>query len=98
MEFLDWANAENQSQKRKLNPAQGWKYIQGKGVHRGRLLGGCIEVLDWLRGTPVWPAPEAWKGAILFIETSEEAPPAVEVLRMLRSFTAMGITAGTSRR
>jgi muramoyltetrapeptide carboxypeptidase LdcA involved in peptidoglycan recycling len=91
VEFLDWANPKHQSQKRKLNPAQEWKYIQGKGVHRGRLLGGCIEVLDWLRGTPVWPGPEAWRGAMLFIETSEEAPPAVEVLRMLRSFAAMGI-------
>jgi muramoyltetrapeptide carboxypeptidase LdcA involved in peptidoglycan recycling len=94
VEFLNWADPENQSRKRKLNPAQEWKYLQGKGVHRGRLLGGCIEVLDWLRGTPVWPGSEAWKGAILFIETSEEAPPALEVLRMLRSFTAMGITQG----
>jgi muramoyltetrapeptide carboxypeptidase LdcA involved in peptidoglycan recycling len=91
VEFLDWANPENQSRKRKLNPTQGWKFIHGKGVHRGRLLGGCIEVLDWLRGTTVWPAREAWKGAILFIETSEEAPSATEVFRMLRSFTAMGI-------
>jgi muramoyltetrapeptide carboxypeptidase LdcA involved in peptidoglycan recycling len=92
VEFLDWANPENQLQKRTLNPAQEWKYIQGRGVHHGRLLGGCIEVLDWLRGTPVCPGPDAWRDAILFIETSEEAPPALEVLRMLRSFTAMGIT------
>jgi len=63
-------------------------------VHRGHLLGGCIEVLDWLRGTPVWPGLEAWQGAILFIETSEEAPPALEVLRTLRTFTAMGMTQG----
>jgi muramoyltetrapeptide carboxypeptidase LdcA involved in peptidoglycan recycling len=96
VEFLDWANPENQARKRKLNPAQEWKYLQGKGVHRGRLLGGCIEVLDWLRGTPVWPGLDAWKGAILFIETSEEAPPAVEVLRILRSFTAMGFMNGLS--
>jgi muramoyltetrapeptide carboxypeptidase LdcA involved in peptidoglycan recycling len=91
VEFLDWANPENQSRKRRLHAADAWKYIQGKGVHRGRLMGGCIEVLDWLRGTPVWPDSEAWKGAMLFIETSEEAPPPVEVLRPLRSFAAMGI-------
>jgi muramoyltetrapeptide carboxypeptidase LdcA involved in peptidoglycan recycling len=91
VEFLDWANPENQSRKRKLNAAQEWTYLQGKGAHRGRLLGGCIEVLDWLRGAHVWPEREAWRGAILFIETSEEAPSATEVLRMLRSYTAMGI-------
>jgi muramoyltetrapeptide carboxypeptidase LdcA involved in peptidoglycan recycling len=54
-------------------------------------LGGCIEVFDWLRGTPWWPAPEAWQDAILFLETSEEAPPPDEVKRILRVYAALGI-------
>ena len=58
---------------------------------RGHLLGGCLEVLEFARGTPVWPGLESWEGALLFIETSEEAPPPEVVARALRSYAAMGI-------
>jgi len=90
-EMLDWAEPANQSRRRTLHPCQGWKFIQGEGIHRGQLIGGCIEVLDWLRGTSYWPEDKLWQGAILFLETSEEAPPPLAVLRSLRSFAAMGI-------
>jgi muramoyltetrapeptide carboxypeptidase LdcA involved in peptidoglycan recycling len=91
VELLDWANPENQIKKRKLTPSTGWTFLQGKGIRRGRLIGGCIEVIDWLRGTRFWPSPEMWQGAILFLETSEEAPLPAEVLRYLRTYAAMGI-------
>ena len=90
-EFLDWAEPENQSRRRKLKPSGGWNYLQGEGTRRGHLIGGCIEVLDWLRGTGIWPGAEVWQGAILFIETSEEAPPPMAVLRMLRALAALGV-------
>lgn len=89
VEFLDWGDPANQNIKRKLNPATGWKFLQGKGVHRGHLVGGCIEVLDWARGTEIFP--QDWQNAILFLETSEEAPPPEFVTRTLRVFAAMGI-------
>ena len=91
VEMLDWANPENQSRKRKLNPSAGWKFIQGKGVQRGHLMGGCFEVLDWLRGTEYWPELDAWQNAILFLETSEEAPPPNAVLHGLRCYAAIGV-------
>ena len=91
VEHLEWAEPANQSRPRKLNPAGGWKYLQGQGVRRGRLMGGCIEVFDWLRGTPWWPAPEAWQDAILFLETSEDAPPPAEVEYILRVYANLGI-------
>ena len=91
VEFLDWAEPENQSLKRKLTPSTGWKFLQGNGVHRGHLIGGCFEGLDWLRGTDYWPELEVWQGAFLFLETSEEAPPPTAVLRSLRTYGAMGI-------
>ncbi len=91
VEHLDWAAPENQSRKRKLNPSDGWRYLQGQGAHRGRLVGGCIEVLDWLRGTAFWPPLDAWDGAILFLETSEEAPSPEAVARMLRCYAALGV-------
>jgi muramoyltetrapeptide carboxypeptidase LdcA involved in peptidoglycan recycling len=96
VEFLDWAEPENQLHRRKLNPAQGWTYLQGEGVRRGHLIGGCLEVLDWLRGTDVWPDAEAWQDAILFLETSEEAPSPTRVLRVLRALASVGILARLS--
>ena len=90
-EALSWAKPENQSRKRSLNPSTGWKFIQGKGVRQGHLLGGCIEVLDFLRGTDFWPDSAAWQDAILFLETSEEAPPPHLVKYILRSYASMGV-------
>jgi len=91
VERLEWGELANQEMKRALNPCTGWKYLQGTGVHRGHLLGGCIEVLDWLRGTELWPTPETWQDAILFLETSEEAPPPANVKYMLRAFATLGV-------
>ncbi len=91
VEFLDWAEPENQRRQRQLSPSTGWRFLQGSGVHRGHLIGGCFEVLDWLRGTDFWPEPEMWRGAILFLETSEDAPPPTAVMRGLRTYAALGI-------
>ena len=71
VEFMDWADPANQQIKRKLNPSTGWMFLQGHGIHRGHLIGGCLEVLDWARGTEIFP--DDWQNAILFLETSEQA-------------------------
>jgi muramoyltetrapeptide carboxypeptidase LdcA involved in peptidoglycan recycling len=89
VERLDWGDPANQLTQRKRNPSTGWKFLQGKGIHRGRLIGGCLEVFDWLRGTEFFP--EDWQDAILFLETSEEAPPPELVTRTLRVYAALGI-------
>jgi len=91
VEMLDWSKPDLQQQKRKLLPSVGWNFLQGKGIHQGRLIGGCIEVLDWLRGSPLWPDLSLWEGVVLFLETSEEAPSPQAVKRILRSFGAVGI-------
>jgi muramoyltetrapeptide carboxypeptidase LdcA involved in peptidoglycan recycling len=91
VEMLDWADLENQNRKRKLTPTEGWRFTQGKGVRRGHLIGGCFEVLDWLRGTDLWPEPNMWQDAILFLETSEDVPPPSAVRYGLRTYAAMGI-------
>ncbi len=90
-EFLEWAEPSNQRVKRKRNPPEEWRLLQGKGVRRGHLLGGCFEVFDWLRGTEYWPELSIWQDAILFLETSEEAPPPSTLLYGLRTFAALGI-------
>ena len=90
-EVLDWSNPELQQQRRTLRPSSSWRWLQGQGTVSGSLLGGCLEVLDWLRGTPYWPEQAAWKDALLFLETSEEAPSPDYVGRVLRTFAAVGI-------
>lgn len=90
-ERLDWADPANQPRPRKLNPSTGWRFLQGQGVHSGHLIGGCFEVLDWLRGTAFWPELDAWQGAILFLETSEEAPSPEVVKYGLRTYAALGV-------
>ena len=90
-ELLEWGIPENQNIARKLNPSTGWRFLQGHGTVSGHLIGGCFEVFDWLRGTPYWPTLEQWENAILFIETSEEAPPPEQVKYGLRAMAALGV-------
>ena len=90
VESLPWAQPELQARPRALRPSTGWRF-DGQGRARGPLIGGCIEVMEWLKGTAVWPALETWEGAVLFLEISKEAPPAREVKRWLRAYGAQGI-------
>lgn len=91
VERLEWADPANQQRRRQMYPASPWRFLQGTQAAEGPLFGGCLEVIDWLRGTPVWPDAHALRGAILFIETSEEAPSPTTVARALRSLAAMGL-------
>ena len=96
VEYLPWENPENQSIRRKLNPSTDWKFHQEAGVVEGQLFGGCVEVLDWLRGSDYFPAATNLQGAVLFLETSEEAAPPSFLTRFIRCLAAMGILEGLS--
>ena len=90
-EELPWKDPHNQDIKRALKKSTGVKVLQGNKKVRGRLFGGCIEVLEMLKGTPVWPDKEFFNNTILFLETSEEAPSLDYVVRVLRNYAATGI-------
>ena len=90
-EHLDWSDPANQSRTRRREPSSGPRVLQGQGQASGRLIGGCLEVLEMLKATPWWPAPEVWDGAMLFLETSEEAPSAHLVKRWIRNYGSQGI-------
>ena len=91
VEYLPWENPENQLVRRKLNPCTGWKFHQEEGVVEGQLFGGCVEVLDWLRGTDFFPAATDLQSAVLFLETSEDAPPPSFLTEFVRCLAAMGV-------
>jgi len=90
-ERLDWAVAKNQPILRKLEPNTGWRYLQGQGKVTGTLLGGCMEVLEFLKDIPMWVTPEDWKGKIMFLETSEVMISPDQFLWMLRNYAASRI-------
>jgi muramoyltetrapeptide carboxypeptidase LdcA involved in peptidoglycan recycling len=85
-----WADEKRNEKKRPLQPCSGWKWFQGTGQHRGHLVGGCLEAVDWLRGTPIWPELSVWRNSVLFLETSEDEPSPLAVVHMLRALAATG--------
>ena len=93
-EYLPWENPENQLIPRKLNACTGWKFHQNAGVVEGQLLGGCVSVVDQLRGTDFFPSVNELQGAILFLETSEEAPPPSILTKFVRCLAAMDVLEG----
>lgn len=91
-EFLPWHIEENNLIARKMNPdTKGFEVLQGHGQVEGHMLGGCVEVLDSLRGTELWPTLDQWQNAILCLETSEETMSPFALLMVLRSWRATGI-------
>jgi muramoyltetrapeptide carboxypeptidase LdcA involved in peptidoglycan recycling len=90
-EPIEWLSPSLNRRIRKLNPSRDWNFMQGTGKVQGRLLGGCMEVLELLKETGYWPEKEEWKECILFLETSDVTPPPEVFRRWLRNFAAQGI-------
>jgi len=91
-QMLPWDNKENSKIKRKMNKEKrGYELLQGSGKVRGKLIGGCIEVMDWMRGTILWPDLKEWEDKILFLETSEDKPSPEYIRWYLRALDAIGI-------
>ncbi|ETZ07138.1 microcin C7 self-immunity protein MccF [Holospora obtusa F1] len=91
-ELLDWFDENNQSIRRSLNPPSGWHFIgENKHICKGRLIGGCLEVMQFLNNTELWPDLSTWDRAVLFLETSEEGIEPSVVTRFMRNLAAQGI-------
>lgn len=90
-EFLDWSDPGNQQTTRRFQPNPGWSWLQGEEPVEGHVIGGNIEVLEFIKGTRWWPEPALWQGAVMMLETSEEAPSTVMVERWLRNYGHQGI-------
>ena len=89
-ERIPWLE-ENKLIEKKLKTNQGYEFLQGKGKVEGRLIGGCVEVLEMLKGTTLWPDLDTFKDAILFLETSEDMPDPTFVSYWLRNYGSQGI-------
>ena len=90
-EFVPWSEENKNILKKTLPEVHGYELLQGSGVVRGKILGGCIDVFPMMIGTDIWPTLEEWKDKILFLETSEEKPSPNLITYYLRNLGAQGI-------
>ncbi len=90
-DHVRWCEENINTPHKMKKDTHGCEVINGSGVARGRLMGGCIDVFTMVLGTSVFPTIEEWTGAILFIETSEDKPTPDFITWTLRNFAAQGI-------
>ncbi|MDF2943858.1 MAG: peptidase LD-carboxypeptidase [Herbinix sp.] len=89
-EHLRW-EIKNKDTARKRMINNSYELLQGSNTVQGRLIGGCFEVFDILRGTELFPSMDCFEEAILFLETSEDKPPAWYLEVALRTYGINGI-------
>jgi muramoyltetrapeptide carboxypeptidase LdcA involved in peptidoglycan recycling len=89
---LSWSDPATFERERPTEPAAPWTWVRADRVVEGIGWGGCLDVLTWMAmaNTEIRDAA-AYRDCVLFIETSEEMPPATEVYRWLRSFGERGL-------
>jgi len=96
--YLAWNEPKNLDKKNSnyILDKENWNFIQGEKLVRGELFGGCIEVLEFMKGTKFWPKKDFWDGKILFFETSENKPTPSQVSWFLRNYGMQGILEKTN--
>lgn len=86
-ESLNWATQADLTRPRAMTPSEGWVWLR-EGKAAGPLIGGCLESMQHLRGTPYWPS---WDGAVFFWETSEDRPSPSTIDSILADYENMGV-------
>lgn len=87
-----WWSEANQQILKPYHPEEiGYELLQGEGIVEGELLGGCLDTMIALIGTPIWPNRGSWRDKILMLETSEEDMSCDTLTWLLRNFQAQGI-------
>jgi Uncharacterized proteins, homologs of microcin C7 resistance protein MccF len=90
--YKDWSDVNVLGQCTEFfNNKDGVIVLQGTGQTEGVLWGGCMEVLEFMKGTSFWPKESFWQDKILFFETSEDKPLPFNVGYMLRNYGMQGI-------
>jgi muramoyltetrapeptide carboxypeptidase LdcA involved in peptidoglycan recycling len=87
----DWNHTDDPTAVGTLRAHDGWHWLNGDAPVQGRLVGGCIEVLEFLKGSRFWPDERWWDGRILFLETSEDEPTVEQVRYWLFNYGVQGV-------
>jgi muramoyltetrapeptide carboxypeptidase LdcA involved in peptidoglycan recycling len=84
-EDRDWGDPATFRAEPPMRHCGGWRWHNADRVVAGPAWGGCLEIVAWLLMADRCIAPVSqYAGGVLFLETSEEMPPATEVYRILR--------------
>ncbi len=89
--YEDWATPGAETRVGVLRAHDGWRWLNGSGIRSGRLFGGCVEVLEFLKGSRHWPTEDFWDDRILFLETSEDKPTDGQVRYWLFNYGVQGV-------
>lgn len=90
-DFISWDEKNINKFYNMKDEIHGYEVIQGNGCARGHLIGGCIDVFMMANGTKIWPSIDEWRGALLFIETSEDKPLPEFIKWTFRNLAVQGI-------
>jgi muramoyltetrapeptide carboxypeptidase LdcA involved in peptidoglycan recycling len=83
-EESDWADPATLTTEPASFPAAAWSWHGPQTRVTGPAWGGCLEIIDLHLRTGIYMRPDnRYEGAVLFLETSEEMPPASYVYRVL---------------
>ncbi|WP_243710398.1 S66 peptidase family protein [Micromonospora sp. KC213] len=89
---IDWADPRALESFGEREPTEPWSWYGPRRRVTGITWGGCLEVIEWILTAGRFPfPPEALRGGVLLIETSEELLPARQVGRIVRSLGERGI-------
>ncbi len=90
-DFVSWKEENINIAKKLVKEEHGYEVLSGKGVIKGQLLGGCLDVFPMILETEIWPKKDEWKNKLMLLETSEEKMPPEYVLCYMRNLGAQGI-------
>lgn len=90
-EMLEWGDIKFCNTKRKLNKNGNWNFLQGTKITKGKLLGGCLDVLEFIKDTEFNIESNEWQDKIMFIETSELIMQPESFEYIIRNYASQGI-------
>ena len=89
-----WADPAALAEPPELEPAEPWSWAGPAKSVTGPAWGGCLEIVDLhLRANRYLLGNDAYEGAVLYLETSEELPSATFVYRVLMGMGERGLLA-----
>src|SRR3989344_1727326 len=96
-ETMNWSDPKRLEMVRVHQDNNGWKMIESSKTPslievRGMLWGGCLEALEFIKGTKYWPGPETfWEDKIVFLEMSDEKIKHEQIKWILRNYGVQGM-------
>lgn len=89
-DILEW-DERDKNERYRMQPNAGYELLQGSDVVQGRLMGGCLNVLETAKGTNIWPEPGYWEDSILFFEIAGDDLDPELIQSWLRNYAVQGI-------